>query len=192
MMNTLNKTCCPACDLMSACIANDQVEVKNIIQQGIDINVTTVCNTALFYTIEEGKIVLLKLLLESGANPERKYPITHEKAIWTAIKHKKTAAVNLLIDYGARLEDFPLNTLVSERDEPLEVINVLEFGVDINTVDSTGRSALHIAAMYGYIETAKILLNNGIKTELKDCWGQLAYELAERNGHYEMMDLIRR
>ena len=61
---------------------------------------------------------------------------------------------------------------------------------DINQAEDFGHSALHVASCKGRIDVVQELLNNGIKTDVKNNKGNTAVEMAERRKHHEIVRLI--
>lgn len=61
----------------------------------------------------------------------------------------------------------------------------------LNTTDSSGSTALMIAASNGYINTVKLLINEGADVNKTDSHDQTASMLAASNGHTEIADLLR-
>jgi hypothetical protein len=56
--------------------------------------------------------------------------------------------------------------------QAIEVIDVLlERGLDINALDSRGRTALHGAALQGYDEVVQALVERGATLDIKDTEG---------------------
>ena len=56
--------------------------------------------------------------------------------------------------------------------------HLVNHGVDIDTVDKYGYTALHIAVIHNQLHTANVLLENGCKTDVKDSEGRLPVEQA--------------
>lgn len=51
------------------------------------------------------------------------------------------------------------------------VQDLLDEGIDLNSIDLDGRTALHIAACEGHVEVAKLLLNRKANVNARDRWG---------------------
>jgi len=58
------------------------------------------------------------------------------------------------------------------------VKNVLEKGVDVNTFDAEGATALMVASINGHIEIAKLLIEKGADVNAKDIDGYTALNYA--------------
>lgn len=49
--------------------------------------------------------------------------------------------------------------------------DLLDDGIDVNSIDLDGRTALHIAACEGHVEVAKLLLRRKANIDARDRWG---------------------
>lgn len=63
------------------------------------------------------------------------------------------------------------------------VQDLLDDGVDVNSIDLDGRTALHIAACEGHIDVVKVLLSRRANIDARDRWGSTVY-------YYSQFDLI--
>ncbi|XP_042520186.1 integrin-linked protein kinase 1-like isoform X2 [Macadamia integrifolia] len=82
---------------------------------------------------------------------------------------------------------FRLMYLADEGD--LEgIVELLDFGTDVNFRDVDGRTALHVAACQGRADVVELLLKRGADVDPKDRWGSTP--LADAI-HYKNHDVIR-
>lgn len=51
------------------------------------------------------------------------------------------------------------------------VEDLLKDGVDVNSIDLDGRTALHIAACEGHVDVVRLLLSIGANIDARDRWG---------------------
>jgi ankyrin repeat protein len=117
-------------------------------------------NDVLFIPIAEGYVPLVKLLLDHGANPFRKYE-GRSPMEW-AIYYRQDAVVNLLEKYGVpkvtAKEEAQIRLMKAASYHDLEgVIDALKSGARINEKDSSGETPL-IAAVSGPVYEYKQLL----------------------------------
>lgn len=54
---------------------------------------------------------------------------------------------------------------------------LLKEGVDVNSIDLDGRTAMHIAACEGHLEVAKLLLRRRANVNARDRWGSTVRSL---------------
>ncbi|MBA0779807.1 hypothetical protein Gotri_004012, partial [Gossypium trilobum] len=57
------------------------------------------------------------------------------------------------------------------RGDAKGVEDLLNEGVDVNSIDLDGRTALHIAACEGHVEVVKLLLVRKANIDARDRWG---------------------
>ncbi|KAL2614168.1 hypothetical protein R1flu_025860 [Riccia fluitans] len=60
----------------------------------------------------------------------------------------------------------------------------------VNETDYDGRTALHVAAAYGCLQAAKVLLENGAKVNAQDRWNSSPLADAKASNHQEVMKLL--
>ena len=63
-------------------------------------------------------------------------------------------------------------------------------GVDVDSVDSEGRTALMAAAAFGRMECVQVLVEKGADIERVDRGGRDAVELARDSGHADIVDFL--
>ncbi len=114
--------------------------------------------TPLFRAAKAGDTVVVKLLLDHGADPK----LTNRTGI---------NAVMAAAGLGTREED--ATGRKKTEDDAIETIRLLldtnvDAGVNINDVDGTGSTALHGAAMWGYDKVVRYLAQRGAALDIKD------------------------
>ena len=60
---------------------------------------------------------------------------------------------------------------MASRGDVKGVEDLLDEGVDVNSIDLDGRTALHIAACEGHVEVVKLLLSRRANIDARDRWG---------------------
>ncbi|XP_009389161.2 integrin-linked protein kinase 1 isoform X1 [Musa acuminata AAA Group] len=71
------------------------------------------------------------------------------------------------------------------------VEDLLKDGVDVNSIDLDGRTALHIAACEGHVDVVRLLLSIGANIDARDRWGSTAAADAKHYGNAEVYDLLK-
>nr|GEV85747.1 dual specificity protein kinase shkC-like [Tanacetum cinerariifolium] len=66
-----------------------------------------------------------------------------------------------------------------------------EDGVDVNSIDLDGRTALHIAASEGHVEVVKFLLSRKANIDARDRWGSTAAADAKYYGNVETYNILK-
>lgn len=171
----------------------DSAALQAAIFEGADPGSDSVCNTALFDAIDQGLVDIFATLLDAGADPLRRHPLTDQTPLMAALAGEQPDIVRELIARGVDPASASLAALVYGEDRPEVVSLALSCGVDLNTADpETGKTALHVAAMYGYCRTVKRLIKEGTDTAVRDNWGNTPATLAIRNHHHKVARLLTR
>lgn len=71
------------------------------------------------------------------------------------------------------------------------VEDLLNDGIDVNSIDLDGRTALHIAACEGHVEVAKLLLSRKANIDARDRWGSTAAADAKYYGNVDVYNLLK-
>ncbi|GMY32909.1 integrin-linked protein kinase 1-like isoform X1 [Fagus crenata] len=66
-----------------------------------------------------------------------------------------------------------------------------EEGIDVNSIDLDGRTALHIAACEGHVEVVKLLLSRKANIDARDRWGSTAAADAKYYGNTEVYNILK-
>ncbi|KAM3326265.1 hypothetical protein P3S67_001391 [Capsicum chacoense] len=69
----------------------------------------------------------------------------------------------------------------------LDSVQVL---IELNSIDSQGRTALHIAAIHGHVEVLQFLVTIGSDSDISDSQGWTALHFAAHQGHVESVDFL--
>lgn len=154
-----------------------------LLAAGIDVNREAFSEgswkaTPLWYAIGRGEnLVLAKYLLERGASPEH--------SLWAATYRNDLAAINLLIDHGARID------AVAENETPLlfavkcshfrAAELLLRRGADPNFQDHRGMTAFHYMLKKASPPLHfRTFIAHGARGDLPDRQGRTAREIMSR------------
>ncbi len=177
--------------LMCSCMEEEDGEIKPlpnskvsslemakfILSLGVDINYDIYGKTALMIAIRNNNYNLVDYLLRHGAKPDRAGD--DQDAVYYAIKYSTKEVLELLLKYGATLDNrygykgYPkiykeyTVLIVATFYNKVEIVKLLlEKGIDPNTLDYQGNSALSYASVYKQKEIAELLLQNGAETNI--------------------------
>lgn len=185
-MSANETTCFLACELSEACSDEDIERVEQLLAQGADPKNTSDCNTALHDALTRQNSKLTRLLLEHGADPNRTTSTSSRLPLLVAIESGQAELSSLLLEHGARPEQVSWLDILAPGDQPEQVRAALEAGMDPNRPDPEhGTTALHLAAMYGYVDSLDVLLQVGADPSRHDASGSIPLDLAIRNNHQD-------
>ncbi|EOY04563.1 Integrin-linked protein kinase family isoform 3 [Theobroma cacao] len=77
------------------------------------------------------------------------------------------------------------------RGDVKGVEDLLNEGIDVNSIDLDGRTALHIAACEGHVEVVKLLLTRKANIDARDRWGSTAAADAKFYGNVDVYNILK-
>jgi ankyrin repeat protein len=140
-----------------------------------NINVTPGA-TPLFRAIRSTDLVVVRLLMDNGANPSVK---------------TKDGSTPLMVasGLGARRGGDEEVTEAEGRADPLDAIKLfLNAGADVNSANALGNTALHYAAQTGANRIVEFLAASGAKLDAKNKDGKTPLDVAMAPGPRQMYD----
>lgn len=88
--------------------------------------------------------------------------------------------------------DFTMQLLfMACRGDAGGVEDLLNHGIDVNSIDLDGRTALHIAACEGNVDVVKLLLSRRANIDARDRWGSTAAADAKYYGNVEVYNILK-
>ncbi len=137
---------------------------------------------------------IVELLLENNADANIVCRGTSVTPLMGALHQKKTDALKLLLNAGAKTNHIDANGesplgRVSVFEFPEHIRLLLDFKAKINFQDRKGNTALHIATEKENKKVIEVLIKKGIKTNLKNKNGETAKDIAKKNNS-EIFSLI--
>ena len=152
-------------------------------------------HTALHYAARLGHPDIIKYLIQLGAEPVAVNK-DKETPLMLAVKAGQTQAVQILYAYyDQKLDrDIEGNSLLisaamNGRKEALTYL-LKESKAEINAQNLVGKTALIIAAEYGYKEIVAVLLQNGADPLIKSKEEKMALEYARQWEHQDIVSLL--
>ena len=139
-----------------------------LIRKGANVNLQNDGETRLLTAAYKGQNQILEILINNGAD----------------INHKRFRGASALHEAVANVSAENLNRKIAVLE------TLLSHGIDIETADEDGHTALHCAALSGNLEMAKILINKGASVNAKNNWADSPLDSAASGGHLEMAKLM--
>lgn len=178
-----------------------------LLEQGIDIEMhARDKHTPLHYAAYQGRPDICELLIMLEANIEaelapwntdyRGFNFTGLRPIHLAIMNHQPDVCEVLIRNKVDLYAEPISTeqpplLMAVQVSDMHIIKLLiKHGVSINSSNSTGLGALHIAALSNDCAIAKWLLMNGADVNAQDNDGNTALHISGYKDFTEMNSLL--
>lgn len=156
-----------------------QVPYRTKVDRGSD-TMLGAGTTPMLRAARAGDAPVMRLLLKRGADPKIATGSDVPQDVSQPVR-RQPGGINPLMaaaGLGSKEED-TVGRKKTEADA-IDAIKVcLEGGVDINTADGRGQTALYGAALMGYDEVVKFLLEHGAKPDIKDQRGFTALDAAE-------------
>eukprot|EP00349_Pseudokeronopsis_sp_Brazil_P003330 CAMPEP_0202963838 /NCGR_PEP_ID=MMETSP1396-20130829/7877_1 /ASSEMBLY_ACC=CAM_ASM_000872 /TAXON_ID= /ORGANISM="Pseudokeronopsis sp., Strain Brazil" /LENGTH=279 /DNA_ID=CAMNT_0049685415 /DNA_START=53 /DNA_END=892 /DNA_ORIENTATION=+ len=168
--------------LMAAAAAGDK-EMVEVLLAGNASPLQTAADgqDAYHSAVNAGRQVVALLIAESSAI--HAIESDNKEALVTALT--RGAYVNIRNGAGWT----PMMYAVARGDIDL-VKTVLKYGPDLNRTENDGWTALHFAASAGQLDIVKILLENNADAFIRNERGETAREVAIRENHKEVADLL--
>jgi ankyrin repeat protein len=182
--------------LILAAKQSDVVLVRRLIAAGANVNATTDNGgTALMFAAIGGDLETQSVLIEAGADVNAIGGF-HWTALMVASVKGHTLAVRQLLARGAdpNLRDVygwtPLMRAVYEARSRVVQALMEHPNVDLNAKNDQGATALHLAAVKGNEDLARVLLLGGANPLIEDRSGRTPAMTALAAGHDQVAELL--
>ena len=169
--------------------------VKVLLDRGADVNlISGDYGTALGAAACKGHLETVKVLLDRGADVNLTGG-TFGTALGAAAFVGNLDTASLLLDRGAHvnLTGGLLGSALGATTflgKPEIIRLLLDRGAELNLTSGACGSALGAAACLGKLETVKLLLDLGANPDLTNSEGARPRDLAEHEGHQDVVDLL--
>lgn len=146
--------------------------------------------------VANGKSYLLPSLIEAGADLSCRDGSEEEdeSLICLAVKSEEIECLQILIESGCEVDrkgDLPLHVAAKmNRVDMMEIICLGYVDLDLNAADMQGRTALHIAALYGQVEAIQFLISVGGDVDAADAEGWTPLHHAAEEGHLDAVEAL--
>ena len=169
--------------LLAACRSGNVEAVKLLQSHGVELAPHRA--ECMLVACEYGRPKLAEWLLEQGASVDATNTWDKEKKspMYGACMNGRVEVAQLLLQRGAKVEPSLLPMLW--KDGVLGILKLLvEHGADMHTIDSRGRSPLHIASLHARSDVVKRLLESGADVNKVDNQGKTALDLVNDDYNY--------
>eukprot|EP00079_Xenopus_tropicalis_P037920 XP_017951691.1 PREDICTED: ankyrin-2 isoform X3 [Xenopus tropicalis] len=182
-----------------ASLAGQAEVVKILVKQGANINAQSQNGfTPLYMAAQENHIDVVKYLLETGANQSTATedgftPLAvalqqgHNQVVAILLENDTKGKVRLpALHIAARKDDTKSAALLLQNDHNADVQSKMM----VNRTTESGFTPLHIAAHYGNVNVATLLLNRGAAVDFTARNGITPLHVASKRGNTNMVKLL--
>ncbi|XP_019512098.1 PREDICTED: ankyrin-2 isoform X8 [Hipposideros armiger] len=182
-----------------ASLAGQAEVVRVLVKEGADINAQSQNGfTPLYMAAQENHIDVVKYLLENGANQSTATedgftPLAvalqqgHNQAVAILLENDTKGKVRLpALHIAARKDDTKSAALLLQNDHNADVQSKMM----VNRTTESGFTPLHIAAHYGNVNVATLLLNRGAAVDFTARNGITPLHVASKRGNTNMVKLL--
>ena len=208
---SLGGGCTPA--LVTSAARNDVVEVKSLIDRGVDINATGLYKTfasdytymtAIHAAAYEGHNDVAEILVKAGADVDVKTPNTMITPLYMACRKGHIDVVRTLLAHNAKIDErsykgFTALCTASANGYTEIVRALLEEGAAVNLSSSYQQNRyrpvrtftpLYIACESGHVEVVNLLLRYGAEINKGSHKDSTPLHIASLNGHNDVINIL--
>ncbi|XP_077061208.1 ankyrin-2 isoform X1 [Siphateles boraxobius] len=182
-----------------ACLAGQKEVAKLLVKRGADVNSQSQNGfSPLYMAAQENHLDVVRYLLENGGNQSTATedgftPLAialqqgHNQVVSLLLEHDTKGKVRLpALHIAARKDDTKSAALLLQNDHNADVQSKMM----VNRTTESGFTPLHIAAHYGNVNVATLLLNRGAAVDFTARNGITPLHVASKRGNTNMIDLL--
>ncbi|XP_014673036.1 PREDICTED: putative ankyrin repeat protein RF_0381 [Priapulus caudatus] len=167
----------------------DEAAVRMLLSHGANANAANSHGeTSLYHATYCGKLNIMRLLLEAGADPNVAETMSGKMPLMMAVSKGDEAVVRMLLSHGA-----DANVADSDRRNTLyhAVRLLLEAGADPNAAETqTGHTPLMMAVKEGKEAVVQMLLSHGADANAANSYGVTSLHHAVVSGQLDIMRML--
>lgn len=193
-LDQLGATLYPAM-VNTAVVAQDTNKIKNLQSYGADLSAVDYDQrTALHVACSEGSLEVVKFLILNGV-PVHARDRQDRTPLMEAISIDHHEIIKFLVRCGAHITGSSRGIgeqlcAAAARGFTNRLQSYKLAGVDLSQIDPSGRTALHLAALHGHVNTVIFLLENSVDASVQDLLGLTPIDYAKKGSYPEVVELI--
>lgn len=158
----------------------------------------SVCNESQLFSLLRSAVkcancYITSMLIEAGADLNKRD--SNQRSVMSlAVQSGNSDMLDILIDSGYAVDN-SVDRLLHDaaainRVDLMEILCLGYLDIDVNLVDLHGRTALHVAAIYGHVEVIQFLVSVGGNPDIADQHGWTPLHCASIAGHVEAAEFL--
>ena len=186
----------PIAGLQDAIKRRAYEDIQGIVENIDEVSLNAVFNgmTPVMTAASVGDVRIVELLLNNGANPDKRGS-ADRTALQYAAEKNHIAVARILLEFGADIDAYDntrLTPLIMAADRGYTDLGIylIESGADVNIQHEQGWTALIDAASNGNMQLVQHLLTAGADRESSTSSGWRAIDFARQNKHEDVVALL--
>ena len=170
-------------DVAKVCIdykKNWPDEVKKL----YDDNYLILCHSALHAAVASGHDKVVTRLLSEKHNALNCHDYSGRTPLHEAVRKNDSIIVNILLDKHSQMVNYKCKHWQEVNQTLLSFEELAEYNAD---VCHCGYTPLHLAAQYGHLEVAILLIRKGARLDERDCTGATPVHVAACHNHADLI-----